>query len=88
MRDPRDMIDLRAGGSEPEDGADGSGLADAGQVGRPYLQLVFRCSGQYVRAYRNAAGTGYLARCPSCGKSVRFLVGAGGTSERFFEVRC
>jgi hypothetical protein len=81
MRDPRDSVDL---GSTPEAGAD----EGAGQSGRPFLQLWFTCSGKYTRAYRNAAGTGYLGRCPSCGKSVRFRVGEGGTSERFFEISC
>jgi hypothetical protein len=55
---------------------------------RPWLGVLFRCSGAYQRIYRNAAGTAYLARCPRCGKAVTFRVGTGGTSERFFEVRC
>ena len=55
---------------------------------RPYLRLYFRCSGDYVRVYRNAQGTAYLACCPTCGKSMRFLVGPGGTSQRTFEVSC
>jgi hypothetical protein len=41
-----------------------------------------------MRVYRNADGVTYLARCPRCGKAVRFRVGQGGRSERFFEVRC
>lgn len=57
-------------------------------VGRPYLGVVFSCSGQYLRAYRNADGTAYAARCPRCGRAVRFTVGPGGTSERFFRVEC
>lgn len=56
--------------------------------GRPYLRLYFRCSNQYVRAYRNAAGESYLGRCPTCGKTISFAVGPGGTSERFFQVSC
>jgi hypothetical protein len=55
---------------------------------RPWLGVRFACSGAYLRVYRNAAGTEYLARCPRCGKSVRFAVGPGGTGQRFFEVRC
>ncbi len=38
--------------------------------------------------YRNAAGTGYLAGCPKCGKCIRFRVGSGGDNRRFFEVSC
>jgi hypothetical protein len=56
--------------------------------GRPWLGVRFACSGAYLRVYRNAAGTEYLARCPRCGKSVRFAVAPGGTGQRFFEVRC
>ncbi len=85
MRDQRDSLDLTVGPS----GATASDAAPAfGGAARPYLQLWFRCAGQYVRAYRNADGTGYMARCPSCGKPVRFRVGPGGTSERCFEIGC
>jgi hypothetical protein len=68
--------------------------SDGGQTGasepggRPWLGVRFACSGAYLRVYRNAAGTEYLARCPRCGKSVRFAVGPGGTGQRFFEVWC
>ena len=62
---------------------------DAGNPGgRPYLRLYFRCSNQYVRAYRNADRESYLGRCPACGKAISFAVGPGGTSERFFQVSC
>lgn len=56
--------------------------------GRPFIGVSFVCSNQYVRVYRNAKGEHYLARCPTCGKTVSFRVGNGGTSERFFEVSC
>jgi hypothetical protein len=55
---------------------------------RPFLQVFFRCANQYLRVYRNAAGDGYRATCPTCGRCVNFRVGSGGTSERFFEVSC
>lgn len=56
--------------------------------GRPFIQVWFRCSRRYVRCFRNARGTGYLARCPKCGRTVRFHVGPGGTTRRVFEVSC
>lgn len=56
--------------------------------GRPALQVYFRCANAYLRVLRAADGTHYLARCPSCGKSTRFLVGQGGTDQRFFELSC
>lgn len=55
---------------------------------RPFLMVTFRCANAYQRVYRAADGTHYLARCPKCGKSVRFLVGEGGTSKRSFDVSC
>ena len=59
-----------------------------GPAGRPWLGVRFTCSGAYVRVYRSVDGQSYLARCPRCGRAVRFRVGSGGTNERFFEVRC
>jgi len=66
----------------------GSGRSGTGRAGSRYLRLWFTCSGVYGRAYLNASGTGYQARCPKCGREVRFRIGPGGTSDRFFEVRC
>lgn len=57
-------------------------------IARPFLRVWFACSRQYARAPMNADGRGYLARCPTCGKTVRFTIGPGGTSSRFFEVSC
>jgi hypothetical protein len=57
-------------------------------TGRPWLGVRFACSGAYLRVYRSGDARAYLARCPRCGKAVRFRVGPGGTGERFFEVRC
>lgn len=85
MADPRDRVEVSGGGDAP--GGEGVSQGAAGEE-RPWLSLWFRCSGQYVRAYRNGAGTGYQGRCPGCGKTVRFAVGAEGTSQRFFEVSC
>lgn len=74
---PGSRVDIR-------EGETGGGTAH----GRPWLGVLFRCSGQYRRVFRNAQGTAYVARCPGCGKVVRFRVGEGGMSARFFEVSC
>jgi hypothetical protein len=55
---------------------------------RPWIGVHFVCAAQYLRVFRNAAGTHYLARCPRCAKCTRFRVGPGGVSHRFFEVSC
>lgn len=52
------------------------------------IGVYFACARKYVRVLRSHRGDGYLARCPSCGKTIRFAVGPGGRSERFFEVSC
>ncbi|MBL8760113.1 MAG: hypothetical protein JNL50_02320 [Phycisphaerae bacterium] len=63
-----------------------SGPASAGD--RPYLRVFFSCANQYVRVYRDRAGAGYTAQCPTCGKRLKFRVGDGGTAQRFFELSC
>jgi len=80
--------DRASGQDEAGAGDAGAGHPGAGRAGSRYLRLWFACSGVYGRAYLNASGTGYHARCPKCGKEVRFRIGPGGTSDRFFEVRC
>jgi hypothetical protein len=55
-------------------------------VGRPYLSVKFACCGAYCRIYRNAEGTAYTGHCPKCAKPVKFAIGAGGTTDRFFVV--
>lgn len=64
----------------------GSASQPASAKQRPYLSVHFACCGVYCRIYRNSDGTAYTGRCPKCGKPVRFLVGDGGTQERFFVV--
>lgn len=75
--DPRDYkLDLsRAGGAE-----------GAAAPSRPFLSVQLACCGVYQRIYRDRDGKSYQGQCPRCGKPVRFTVGAGGTSARFFVV--
>lgn len=72
--------------SDPSAHAQGQGTQPSG--GRAFLSVYFRCSAQYVRAYKNAAGNAYEARCPACAKPVRFAIGPGGSSERAFTMSC
>lgn len=82
-------LDIVEGGGHAEDAGAQAGPSG---VGKPSLQVYFRCSNQYVRVLRASGGQGaaggYVARCPRCGKSMRFVVGEGGTSRRFFELSC
>lgn len=55
---------------------------------RPYLRIYFSCAKAYQRVYRQPDGSAYLARCPKCGLAKRFVVGQGGTGQRFFELSC
>lgn len=54
--------------------------------GRPWLAVRWRCCNVYSRVYRNAAGTAYDGRCPTCGRPIHLRVGPNGTNCRFFEV--
>ena len=76
--DPR-RAELAGGPSVPAEGVEG---------GRPFLRVYFSCTNQYVRVFRDRAGDGYTARCPTCGRSMKFRVGDGGTAQRFFELSC
>lgn len=55
---------------------------------RPFLRVYFSCARLYTRVYRQADGDCYLARCGKCGKTMRFTVGEGGTSDRSFTLSC
>lgn len=94
MPDPRDKVDIPGIGppltveGRPVETPRPAGGGAGGREGRPYLRIWFKCSKQYARAYRDAAGRSYHARCPSCGKTLRFSIGPGGSSQRFFEVSC
>ncbi|MEN1681471.1 MAG: hypothetical protein AAGJ46_17965 [Planctomycetota bacterium] len=67
-----------------DDGRSGRGGDDASLADRPYLGVTFECCGVYTRVYRNRAGDAYEGRCPKCVRPVRFAIGEGGTSNRFF----
>lgn len=56
----------------------------AARESRPFLGVMFECCKVYARVYRNAAGTHYTGNCPRCAKGVRFRIGEGGQSGRFF----
>lgn len=82
---------VERGGLQPGDGSEGEGAEGGGEAkraGRPALQVYFRCANVYLRVLRSADGSRYQARCPKCGKDVRFAVGEGGSAQRFFEVSC
>lgn len=80
---PGRTISILEGAPNPDRGGGGDGPG-----GRPWIGVRFLCAGAYVRVPRNADGSAYLARCPRCGKMVRFRVGQGGTNQRFFDVSC
>ncbi|HQY88895.1 MAG TPA: hypothetical protein PK402_09560 [Tepidisphaeraceae bacterium] len=53
---------------------------------KPFLSVLFKCCSVYQRVYKNPTEDRYDARCPRCGKFVRFVVGAGGSDQREFVV--
>lgn len=57
-------------------------------IGRPSIQVWFRCANRYQRVFRAVDGSGYAARCPLCGKTMQFRVGPAGVATRTFEVSC
>ena len=84
MKDSRDYkVDISGRTSGDDRGVQRG--APAGDS-RPFVSVLFSCCNVYQRIYRNLDATRYEGRCPKCGRAVRFLIGEGGTSERFFVV--
>lgn len=54
--------------------------------GRPFLGVKFECCGVYARIYRNRQQDAYDGCCPRCARPIRFQIGPGGESARFFSV--
>ena len=78
--DPRDYkLDIS---SLPPSGP----TAKIASTARPYLSVLFNCCRVYQRVYKSVDGSGYAGRCPKCGRTIRFVVGDGGTGERTFVV--
>ena len=86
MRDSRDYkVDVASAGQAPTPQPSPGGRGSTAGA-QPFLSVHFKCCNVYQRVYRSADGTRYDGRCPKCARAVRFVVGAGGTSERFFVV--
>ncbi len=91
MGDPRDRVEIEGVevGRRGHDRLTATGgQPESALQGKKFLSLWFSCATVYGRAYPNAAGTEYCARCGKCGKTIEFPIGEGGTSRRMFEVSC
>lgn len=55
-------------------------------AGRPFLSVHFNCCRVYQRVYASPDGKRYEGRCPKCLRTIRFVVGQGGTTDRSFVV--
>jgi len=84
------LVDFTVGddGAESNSPASASSAASASDPKR-FLGIKFECAnGAYTRFYPNATNDAYIGRCPKCLKQVRFRIGFGGTSARFFTYNC
>jgi len=82
MADRQDIVDIDGVVNPAGIGRDASARATSC---RAWLGIYFRCCHVYGRIYKNRACTEYVGQCPRCRSEVRALIGAGGTSKRFFE---
>jgi hypothetical protein len=57
-------------------------------MSKPFIGVRLDCANAYVRCYKDRKGRAYTGRCPKCFKALRFAIGAGGTSARFFAGDC
>ena len=80
MTDKGRHLDVSSGG---EPGRSNSKPSAAGK----FLGVHFECCDVYSRVYPNREETAYVGHCPRCAKKVQFLIGEGGTSDRFFRAR-
>ncbi len=90
MADARDYkLDIGSWGAPDGSvvGGTDDGAMAAGAGARPYLSVHFACCGVYQRIYRNPDQSAYEGHCPKCAKRVRFIVGPGGETARFFTVK-
>ena len=71
--------DLAARSAEPQ----AAGASTGGKI----LGVHFECCDIYRRIYPNREGTAYVGHCPRCARRVQFLIGAEGTSARFFRAQ-
>lgn len=85
---PGRRLDLLDQTASPAQGSTEQGEGRQGLAGAPSLQVYFQCANAYTKVFRRPEADAYLARCPKCGKSMRFAVGPGGTATRAFTVSC
>lgn len=84
----QERIDIVDTGGMPSNGGLAPADGEPQRSPQPALSVFYRCANAYQKVFRSVQGDRYDGRCPKCGRSVRFVVGAGGVSQRTFEVDC